>query len=412
MLLECFISGMLIRASIHNQIPFEVSNSLTMINHFRVLSNISNCSIMYKVMLRLMILLISQFFITGLLAQVPISLESKPKSMEAGMPNPPASPTKVKCAIMILNVIEIDDVNESFEAEIVVLASWKDPRLAFDPTTEGTEVKLFQGSYQFYERFNGWWPQLVILNEAGRNEPNAITLRVFPDGTVRYREQRNTVLETAMNLRVFPFDTQKLRATLIPFANTTSMVQLEVDEHILNSSNKYIEGQKELNVAGWQLKHLDMTVDEKAVSFGNKNDNFSQLKTIITVKRLSWQIIWSILFPLMIIVCTVWSIFWLELESLNDRLNISFIGILTIVAYQFVVLEDLPSMSYLTFTDIMLLTSFLMMALTVPQSIIIHRLMINGRQLLAHKVDQISRFAFPLCYVILLLIAALGYGVL
>lgn len=347
-----------------------------------------------------------------MLAQVPISLVGKTIPMEAGMPNPPASPTKIKCAIMILNVINIDDVNESFEAEIVVLANWKDPRLAFDPKIEGTDVKLFQGSYQIYELFKGWWPQLVILNEAGRNEPNAVVLRVLPDGTVRFREQRNTVLETAMNLRAFPFDTQKLRATLIPFANTTSMVQLEVDEHILNSSNKYIEDQKELNVAGWQLKHLDMIVQEKAVSFGNKNDNFSQLKTIITVKRLSWQIIWSILFPLMIIVCTVWSIFWLELESLNNRLNISFIGILTIVAYQFVVLEDLPSMSYLTFTDIMLLTSFFTMALTVPQSIFVHRLMRNGRQALAHKLDQISRFAFPLTYALLLLASAAAYGIL
>ena len=366
---------------------------------------------MHHVRFRLIILVLSQFFLAGLLAQNPNSFVGKSNPMQAGTPNPPASPTKVKCAIMILNVIDIDDVNESFEAEIVVLATWKDPRLAFDPTIDGTEVKLFQGSYQFYELFKGWWPQLVILNEAGRNEPNAITLRVLPDGTVRYREQRNAVLETPMNLRAFPFDTQKLRATLIPFANTTNMVQLEVDEHILNSSNKYIEEQKDLNVAGWQLKHLDMTVVEKAVSFGNKNDNFSQPKTIITIKRLSWQIIWSILFPLMIIVCSFWSIFWLELESMNERLNISFIGILTIVAYQFVVLEDLPSMSYLTFTDMMLLTSFLVMALTVPQSIIIHRLMINGRQLLAHKVDQISRFAFPICYVILLLIAAVGYGV-
>ena len=115
----------------------------------------------------------------------------------AGMPNPPARPTRVDCAILIIDVVDIDDVNESFQAEIAVLASWQDPRLAFDPKAEGTDVKLFQGSFQFNEVFKGWWPQLLILNEVGREDPKAVTVMVSPDGTVRYREQRNAVLETS-----------------------------------------------------------------------------------------------------------------------------------------------------------------------------------------------------------------------
>ena len=102
------------------------------------------------------------------------------ESLEAGMPNPPARPTVVECAILILDVINIDDVNESFEAEVAVMASWYDPRLAFDPEAEGTAVKIFQGPFQFAEVYRGWWPQLVIINEVGRDNPNAITIGSIP----------------------------------------------------------------------------------------------------------------------------------------------------------------------------------------------------------------------------------------
>ena len=140
--------------------------------------------------------------------------------MPAGMPNPPTSPTKVACALAIIDVVNIDDVNENFQAEIAVLSTWRDPRLAFDPDVEGTPVKLFQGDYQFNEVFKGWWPQIVILNEVGRDDPKAVTVMVFPDGTVRYREQRNALFETPMELHAFPFDTQRLKVSMIPFANT------------------------------------------------------------------------------------------------------------------------------------------------------------------------------------------------
>lgn len=76
---------------------------------------------------------------------------------------------------------------------------------------------------------------------------------------------------------------------------------------------------------------------------------------MIQLERRSWQLVWQLLFPLVVIVSMIWSIFWIDPESLSDRLNVSFIGVLTIVAYQFVVIDHMPRMSHLTFTDALLL---------------------------------------------------------
>jgi len=332
--------------------------------------------------------------------------------LAAGMPNPPARPTLVKCAVLIVDVVDIDDVNESFQAEVAILASWQDPRLAFDSRVEGTEVKLFQGAFQFNEVFKGWWPQFVILNEVGRDEPKAITLTVLPDGTVRYREQRNVVLETPMNLRTFPFDTQHLKAAMIPFGNTTAEVLLEVDQRFAGSTDDYVRREHDVNVAGWDLQHLGMTVDETYVAAGDQRTAFSRLLATITLQRRSWQYVWEFLFPLLVLVSVVWSIFWVEIDSLADRLNISFIGVLTIVAYQFVLVDHMPRMSYLTLTDTVLLVSFLMMAATVPQSLLIHTLVRKGKQQIARRIDRTCRWAFPLAYGLLLTGVAYRYGLL
>ena len=332
--------------------------------------------------------------------------------LPTGTPSPPAQPTLVRCAVLIVDVVAIDDLNESFQAEIAVLASWKDPRLAFDPEVEGTNLKRFQGAFQFYELYKGWWPQLLILNEVGRSDPKAVILTIEPDGTVRYREQRDMVLETPMELHDFPFDTQRLKASMIPFGSTSDEVVLEVDERYAGATEDLVRREQDINVSGWNLQHLTMAIDEAFVRTADGQTRFSRLVTTIQLQRRSWQYVWEILFPLVVLVSVVWSIFWVEIDSLADRLNISFIGVLTIVAYQFVLVENMPRMSYLTFLDSVLITSFVMMALTVPQSLLIHSLVRKGRQRLARTIDRTSRWAFPLAYFLMLAGVARWYGII
>ena len=180
------------------------------------------------------------------------------RAIESGMPNPPSKPTIVKCGLFILDIVDIDDVNETFEAEIAIVATWKDPRLAFDPEVEGTEKKIFQGEFQFNELFTGWWPQLVIINQIGRGDTNAIKISVLPDGEVTYLEQRNVRLETPMALYDYPFDTQNLRAFMIPFGNMSEEVVIEVDDRYTETTESYSRRESTVNVAGWDFLNLSL----------------------------------------------------------------------------------------------------------------------------------------------------------
>ncbi len=295
-------------------------------------------------------------------------------------------------------------------AEIALLAEWDDPRLAFDAAEEGVDRKIYQGNFQFAEVFTGWWPQLILVNEVGPPDPNAVKIEVYPDGHVRYMDQHNAVLETPMDLRDYPFDSQKLQAELVPFGDNTNDVVLEVHEIYANATDDFVRRNSSVNVAGWVLQNVTFATDETFLNEATKDRRISRLVATIHLQRRSWQLVWQMLFPLLVIVSMIWSIFWVDIDSLADRLNVAFVGVLTIVAYQFVVIDNMPRMSYLTLTDVILLISFVTMSLTIPQSLVIYGLVRRGEEQRAQRIDHVSRWAFPLSYIVLLAVVVGWYA--
>jgi hypothetical protein len=319
-------------------------------------------------------------------------------AIEAGMPNPPASPTVVKVGVFLADILDLDEVNETFQVELVLVAEWDDPRLAFDPAVEGTPMKLFQGQFQFNEVFAGWWPQFVIINEIGSGDINAITIEVHPDGRVRFLEQRNVTLETPMKLQAFPFDTQTLEARMVAFGTDSRQVLLEVNEHMLGATEDHVMQNGQVNIAQWRLLNLDMVAKLSDHRYYGDTKLISELLFTVTLQRESASVVWKVILPLIILVLLMWAIFWMEVDNLSDRLNVAFIGILTIVAYQFLVEGSMPRISYFTFTDTVLLYSFLVMCLSVFESLILTSMCKAGHKAAAVRVDHVARWAFPLIY--------------
>ena len=294
----------------------------------------------------------------------------------------------------------MDEVEETFQAELILIAEWKDPRLAFDAQAEGRDYKLFQGEFQFNEVFAGWWPQLLIVNEIGSGDINALRITIRSDGTVRYKDQRNVTLETPMELHSFPFDVQTLHAEIISFGDYSDQVKLVVDQDVLGATEAYAEVNKKVNIAQWDLLNLNLT--ERASDFryyGTKKE-FSQISMTITLERKSSNMLWKIMFPLILLVSLMWAVFWIDIENLADRLNVAFIGILTIVAYQFLLDGNMPRISYFTLTDAVLLYSFVIMCLCIYESLLVNSLWKRGQREKAERIDKVVQLAFPAVYVL------------
>ncbi|AXA33336.1 ligand-gated ion channel [Francisella adeliensis] len=321
----------------------------------------------------------------------------------AGNP-PPASPTIIDVTAFITDIQNLDELNEQVQVDAILQYEWEDSRLAYDEQKVGKKYQLYQGDFQYDEVYEGWRPQVSIINEVGSPQIKERQVRVYPDGHVILKEHRTLTLETPMALQKFPFDKQDLKGFLIPFGFENSEVQLRVNPKYQILVKDYIRNNPQVDISEWRLKDYKLNVSDPIKQYYGHSDKISMLTLTISLDRKPMNIIWKVLLPLTLLVLAMWSIFWMNKEALSDRLNISFIGILSVIAYQFLVEGDMPRIDYFTFVDGFLLISFAILFSTIVESLGVYWLVKLNKDKAARNLDIFFRIIFPIIYVLLILL--------
>jgi len=333
----------------------------------------------------------------------PTSGAAQARDFLLGPPNP-GQPTVVAVGFYLTDVVEIDEGTETFEFEGILTLSWRDRRQAFDPAEAGVDEKIYQGNYQFSEVFTGWWPQLVLANESGNYDRQGVLLRVLPDGSITYVEEMDAVAEVRMSLRHFPFDRQEFEAIFEVLGFDKTEVVLVADAATTGSEEHGV------NVAQWRLIDVGVGGREYDPAYGDGHVGATSAAVVsIAMARKPGFMLRVIVIPLMLLVMLSWSVFWMDRESLGDRMDISFIGILTVVAFQIVVSDSLPRISYFTLMSAFLYVNYLLLFSSVLVNLAVGRLDRAGNAVLGDRVDRTCRWLFPLTYFGLNTLAAIYF---
>lgn len=296
----------------------------------------------------------------------------------------------------VREINRIADESELFDFTGVLILRWMDPRNAFDPAHVGVEEKVFQGTYQFDEVSPGWYPQVVLANDGGACSVGGVVQRVSPDGTSVLVTQITATAKSPMNMRRYPFDRHQLRAVfeILGFAR---------DEVAFVANQELSERPPtRLQVPQWQIVAASNAVE--SASSPDHADPFvaSQLVLSIDARRVPFYVMRLVVLPLVVIVMLSFSVFWMDRSSLGDRINVSFIGILTGVAYQIVMSQSLPRISYITLIHGFLTLSFVTMVATVVINLLVGSMDKRGRHATGDRIDLRCRWLFPLAYLTML----------
>lgn len=304
-------------------------------------------------------------------------------------PPNPEGPTLVGIGLHVYEITDVDPATNTFTMEGYVDLVWCDPRERFDPARAGIDTKIFLERDADKELQYIWSPDFYFVNEVeGRNVENEELIR-FADGTVEYREKFGVTLATEFDMTAFPFDSQLLEVEIESFAWSSRHLEFQLDTEVVGFSRDF--GIPEWSLIGVE-EHLEMKREIR------DRDAFSELVAEITVQRDPGFYVTKIMLPLGIIVAISWSVFWMIGDTLADRMSVSFTGVLTSVAYQFIVSESLPRHVYNTFLDGFVLLSFVMMVLTIGENIAVNALLLGGRPRAARTLDLASRLFFPTTY--------------
>ena len=75
--------------------------------------------------------------------------------------------------------------------------------------------------------------------------------------------------------------------------------------------------------------------------------------------------------------------------------------ILSVVAYYFVIQNNIPNISYFTLIDVFIITTFLFLAASVIVSLVVDKLNRAGNSKRGDEIDAFSRWLFPASYLII-----------
>jgi hypothetical protein len=311
----------------------------------------------------------------------------------AGAVTPPSTdgPVRVTVGLYVVDISDINETNNTFQTEIDIIAFWNDPRLGFDAEAEGTDRRIYLGKAAEHLRSQIWNVQGGAANTVGGLNVIQQKITIFADGKLMLEVRVAAKLRAMLDYSRFPFDAQALPIHIESFGWNRDVARLEP----LPEQTGF---DPDFELAEWTIVDVEPVVSE----FERPRDPvpYSRLTYNITIERKTGFYIWKIFLPLLVIVAISWVVFWMDREMLGRRAGVSVTGILTMIAYQFVVSESIPRVSYLTVLDKVLLLSTLTIAATLLESLVVEA--VKAREGDATRIDRVCRWAFPLIYYSLL----------
>ncbi|MBA3869694.1 MAG: hypothetical protein H0X30_11125 [Anaerolineae bacterium] len=304
---------------------------------------------------------------------------------EQALRTPPNStgPTLANIGLYVEEIDNIDVNNDSYDMTGYLDLQWCDPRLA------SANPQVFLNHVALGKLETMWWPDVNFSNELHPREIEDEELTIAVDGTLDYREKFAVSLQTDYDLRKFPFDSQHLLATVESFEWTAEQLTLQVEDKVVGFS-------KDFSIPQWQI--TDVSEDLTSKQDVRDRAPFSEVKVDIAVQRDPGYYMTKVIIPLLAIVGISLFALWLSPEETKDRVELIFTGVLTSVAYQFVIADSLPHHIYDTLVDAFVGWSFAVMVLAIIETMAISLLIRNDHLIQARNTDRVLRLALPVVY--------------
>ena len=313
----------------------------------------------------------------------------------------------VSLAFRILNLSNIDEVDQHFNVVGYLVAEWEDSRLAYKQQGSRDE-------YRTYKKEDVWVPEFDFSNGVTPHQSHDSTIRVYPDGSVKYFERSSADLSSNLYLYKFPFDTQKLRIRIQPFVGQQETVVFSVapashlnefgaDQPLSSQDGAFS------SLVQWRIIGTSSTV-EMVRGLGNEEATLVNFE--VEVKRLTAFYLLKVFWPLIMMVILSWMAFWIDPKELNSQVNITVTIILTVIAFSFAIASNLPKVPYLTFIDAFILACYIFVFSTTLIVTRIHVLKCRSLEGPERWLQRSSQIFYPILFVIIVMILVLNFAII
>ena len=161
------------------------------------------------------------------------------------------------------------------------------------------------------------------------------------------------------------------------------------------------ESLPETNIYEWNIVNFDTSKTKKLISgVQTLGHNIN-----IQVERNYFYYLIKIYLPILIVLTISLSVLFINPIQLESRLTVGVVCFLALIAYTYIIDQDVPKLTYLTIMDYVILISYFFASIPIIQSIAAYSLSENNLEN-SIRFNQSSKTVIPIFYILSIILTS------
>jgi len=313
-------------------------------------------------------------------------------------------PVEVSATLYINKIYNIDSVNETYQIDGYMYYSWIDERVVFSAEDSLVKTMIYENERAKELIKNDFWiPAFELINVQGSKQDPNIRIEIHRDHKIEYVERFFDTFSTNMDYQKFPFDSQTFKVEIEAFSYDQSQLIFTNSEIFPKLDNENLSG---IISEDWKITNLKDAITTNSFEFSTNEletqKSYSRVIFRVEAERIYGYYLWQVLFPLMIIILSSFSIFWIK--EFSAQVGVGFTLMLTVVAFNFYSASILPKLPYNTFIEYVIIVGYIFIFLGIIAVILHHRLTPSNKAKDKIKLLKHCRYGFPIAYALIMMI--------
>jgi hypothetical protein len=294
---------------------------------------------------------------------------------------------EITVRIGLLDIAEINDREQVYMADLFVEVEWQDPRLAVNGNA-GAELRTFPLDAI-------WNPRLTVINSRGLDFLLPEVATVDRQGKVTARQRVAGPLAVDLDLRNFPFDTQRLPINVVSYQYSQSDI-------VFSEESELVARLDDLGGEGWTYEAVEPERSVYRLKEGGRGG--SQISFAIMAERQAGYYVLTLAMPMTLILFLAWMAHWLPVDVIPPRMGTATATVFSLIAFGVSFRLTLPKIAYLTDADRFVLYSTLLVLVSLAVVVVTIRWANTDRKAAAERLARQARQAFPFLYALIILL--------
>jgi len=262
------------------------------------------------------------------------------------------APTVVSVGIDIIDIVDIDESNETCTLDLYLWAEWQDPAVEVGDKS----IHVLTES-----EIESLWKPRLEYNVHRTLEVHDEAYIIQGDGKVEYSVRMVAAFyqsQNAPNFFVFPFDSHVMTIEIGSFTFPQSVVVFQPLAEYGNGGLSEIDNDVKSPswlISGWKAHS---TTQEFPIDPAAGDPTYSNCVFQFSVHRRVGHYIWRVVLPLLAVLAIAVSSIFVGRRSIDGQLQIIGMSLVALVALHFSVSSNLPELAYPTLLDLAFLFAY------------------------------------------------------